>query len=122
MTDLIQLIGVYIASLVTLVLLPLIPAWITYRITPDQSLGAKGPLYGLSIRVTGAFTAYLIVLLVCMYTSRPVLSMIGASVNPAWVVKGRLLVHNTEGKDVTKEVQVRPRVIFEPDLFTVTNN
>ena len=45
------------------VCLPLIPAWIKYRVTPDQKLGLMGPFQGLTVKASGAFTAYVVVLL-----------------------------------------------------------
>jgi hypothetical protein len=45
------------------IVLPLLPAWATYRITPSQRLGLKGPFQGLTLNATGSFVAYLVVAL-----------------------------------------------------------
>lgn len=42
---------------------PLLPAWVTYLITPNQRLGLTGPLEQLTVRASGAFAAYVVLLL-----------------------------------------------------------
>jgi hypothetical protein len=45
------------------VLLPLIPAILSFKIFPDTTVTAKGPLKGLTIKAGGAFAGYLIIFL-----------------------------------------------------------
>jgi hypothetical protein len=45
------------------VLLPLIPAILIFKIFPDTTVTAKGPLKGLTFKAGGAFAGYLIIFL-----------------------------------------------------------
>src|SRR5882762_8944238 len=61
----------FLVVTVVFTLIPIVPAWLTYRITPNQTIGLKGPLQGLTVRATGAFAAYLIVLMIIVYSILP---------------------------------------------------
>ena len=50
------------ASLFDLVLVPMIPLIVIYRLFPDTAVAVTGVLSGLTVRATGAFAAYLILL------------------------------------------------------------
>jgi hypothetical protein len=43
------------------VLLPLIPAILIYRLFPDTKVAVSGPLAGLTMKASGAFAAYVII-------------------------------------------------------------
>ena len=44
-------------------LVPLLIAFVIYKLAPDKDLVAKGPFEGLNIKVHGPFVIYLVVLL-----------------------------------------------------------
>lgn len=52
-----------LVCMTTLVLLPIIPAYILYRTLPSRAM-VKGPFKGLNIQLSGAFGGYFLVLLV----------------------------------------------------------
>jgi hypothetical protein len=48
---------------VLFVLLPLIPALVTFKLFPDTRVAVSGPLSQVTVRATGAFAAYVVVVL-----------------------------------------------------------
>lgn len=112
--------ALYLLLLVTWVLLPLIPAWITYRITPHQSLGLRGPLSGLTLSASGAFAAYLVVLLISNGIFNRGADILGSLARPAWTLVADLVVKDREGK--TQQVppgQSLVNVTFVPNIHNV---
>jgi hypothetical protein len=98
-------------------LLPLLPAWITYRITPAQKLGLSGPLAQLTVRASGAFAAYLALLLV----SYPVVAkggmpIIGSMATPSvWTFKADIVAIDESGRQVSVPENVKELdVSFRP--------
>src|ERR1700690_2317258 len=68
------------------VLLPLAPSVLIYLIFPNTQVAASGPLAGLTIKASGAFAAYLIVLLVSALPVRSIQGLIEGSSNGYWRV------------------------------------
>lgn len=102
------------------VLLPLVPAWVTYRITPDQKLGLKGPLEALTMRVSGAFAAYLIVLLVMGAVVNKGLELVGSMLSPTWTVKAPVVIVDKDGAPIS-QLDSAPTltVSFKPDIHRI---
>jgi len=90
-------------------LLPLVPAWLTYRITPDQSLGLKGPFKGMTLRATGSFAAYFVVAAVLSQFTWPVgKSLVGkVAGDTTWVVTGKAALYDADGKPATQIPDLR---------------
>jgi hypothetical protein len=78
----------FIGILATWVAIPVLPAWLTFRITPNQRLALRGPLNGMSLRTGGAFSAYLVVfMLVTVFVWRVGAAVVGQMMNDAaWTV------------------------------------
>jgi hypothetical protein len=115
-------VALFVLVLGVWMMLPIIPAWLTYRITPDQKIGARGPLSELTVRTTGAFAAYLIVLLVAVpfinQAVRIIVEARTADLRPSWQIKGRLIVQDSQGKEINPRT-AEIRVEFKPELVTV---
>jgi hypothetical protein len=63
--DLGQTQSVFLVGLLLIwVALPLLPAILIYKLCPDGNVGLSGPLANLTVKASGAFAGYLIVLLV----------------------------------------------------------
>ena len=87
---------VYFLGMALAFLLPLVPAYVTYRISPQGKSFAKGPLKGLDIRVSGSFASYLITLLVVSPVSYSTLDKVDIYLQSkaqheesVWTIKGR---------------------------------
>jgi len=99
------------------VLLPLIPAIVIYLIFPNTKTSLGGPLSGLSIKSSGAFAAYFIVLLATF----PLLNMQNRNFNtvlrPSWVITGTVQIEDEEGREIDyDQAEVSPlRVTLNPD-------
>jgi hypothetical protein len=100
-------------------LIPLIPAWITYRITPDQKVGLRGPLEKLTVRASGAFAAYFILL----YFSHSLvatggLPIIGGMATPSvWTFKADIVAIDEAGKPIQIPESIQALdVSFKPDI------
>ncbi|WP_157649618.1 hypothetical protein [Burkholderia ubonensis] len=84
------------------IVLPLIPAWLTFKITPNQTLGLKGPLQGLTLSATGSFAAYVIVaMLLSIFTWPAGKSLLGRVMGDStWVIQGTVDLFNEKGQPV----------------------
>jgi hypothetical protein len=83
--------------------MPVLPAWLTFRITPDQRLGLTGPFQGLTLRASGAFSAYLILFLASSpFVWKIGTGLMGRMINDAtWTVSGNVRIYDAEGAPVT---------------------
>lgn len=100
----------HFALIITLwTILPLLPAWITYRITPDQNLGLKGPFQGMTLKATGAFVAYLVVASLLSIFAWPIGNLlIGKEASDSmWKITGRATIFDSEGKLATQLPDLR---------------
>jgi hypothetical protein len=108
----------YLIIVATLALLPLVPAWLTFKITPDQKLGLRGPLQGLTLNATGAFAAYLVVFLLLMVNQwtmgRIIIS--SALAETAWLVKGKPQFIGVDGQPVPAPDLALLQVKLSPPL------
>lgn len=79
------------------VLLPLVPAILIYLIFPKTQTGVEGPLSGLSIRASGAFAAYFIVLV----ATTPLLIRqnrnLEGLLHPTWTITGAIQLEDENG-------------------------
>ena len=118
-----------LAALLALLLLfscwlvvPLLPAWITYRITPDQSIGLKGPLEHVTVRAGGAFAAYLI-LLVLTYplVIQGGMSVVGSmAVTPVWTIHADVIAIGPNGEQIDMPENVQAMTVsFKPDIHKI---
>jgi hypothetical protein len=107
------------------ILVPLIPALLTYIIAPNRPVSAEGPLGGLTIKAGGAFAAYLIVLVftypLVNYQNK-MFSLLQdrqfqTSARPIWTITGSVLVQDETGRtappssDEAMEVTLQPPII-----------
>lgn len=82
------------------VLLPLVPAVLIYLVFPKSNVTMKGPLAGLTIRASGAFAAYFIVLLVTIPTLNRLNQNLENQFRPTWEVSGRVLLQDENGRNI----------------------
>ena len=94
------------------VLLPLIPAYIIYKQFPDTKVGASGLLGNLKVNSTGAFAAYIVVVVLGYFVVRHIQGLITFSVNQGstWKVSSKVVFQekNSDGnwvpaKDITDD-------------------
>jgi|SRR5580692_205307 hypothetical protein len=57
-----------LATLASIVLLPIIPAYFLFKALPSSTASVTGPLQGLQLKLGGAFAGYFAVLLLITYT------------------------------------------------------
>lgn len=89
--------------LVLTMLVPLIPAVIVFKLFPDTRVAASGPLSGLKVRTSGAFAAYLIVLVLATAMSKHTEDSIATMTSPSWLIEGKVIVKTPDGKVVDDE-------------------
>lgn len=82
------------------IVLPIAPAYFTYRITPDQVLGLKGPFQGMTLNATGSFVAYVVVAMLLSVFTWPVgRFLIGKlTAESTWVITGNAQLFDADGK------------------------
>lgn len=91
------------------IVLPLFPAWLTYRITPDQSLGLHGPFQGMTLRATGSFVAYIVVAMLLSVFMWPMGKFLLGKVagESMWIISGRAELYDENGKLTTQVPNLR---------------
>ena len=80
------------------VLLPLVPAVLIYLIFPRTEVGLAGPFSGLTIRASGAFAAYFIVLLATMPLLTRQNRNLESLMRPTWVITGSIQLEDEDGR------------------------
>jgi hypothetical protein len=109
-----------IALLLLAVILPLIPAVITYKLFPNTEVGLKGPLQGLSVRATGAFAAYVVVFLLLMPLEASFRNMIGGFLRPSWTIEADVALHDGNGEPIAgDELMTDAYVVLDPKLHRI---
>ncbi len=78
------------------VLLPMIPAILIYRLFPDTKVGIKGPLGNLTMKASGAFAAYIIVVLLGFFLIQNTHEQITDMVHSSQTIIG--YVHDGNGR------------------------
>lgn len=89
--------------LVLTMLLPLVPALLVFKLFPDTKVAASGPLSALKVKTSGAFAAYLIVLLLATVMSKHTEESISTMTSPSWLIEGKVVVKTPDGKVVEDE-------------------
>jgi len=90
------------------VLVPLIPAILIYKIFPETKVGTEGLLGQLKINATGAFAAYLVVIVVGYFIIQNIQKLINASSvdNTAWFVKSNVVLLEKQGDVFVKSTKM----------------
>ena len=83
------------------VLLPLVPAVLIYLIFPRTQVGLAGPFSGLTIRASGAFAAYFIVLLATMPLLTRQNRNLESLMRPTWVITGSIQLEDEDGRQLS---------------------
>lgn len=106
--------SVELAFIATLVILPLIPAVVLFKVLPSTG-EVSGPFKGLNVKFGGAFAAYLI-LFVCLLQIRPT----DFNHSHVWQVDGHITFERpqAEPKPNTNDIKVR---VTPPDLVVHGN-
>ena len=104
-------------------LLPLVPAVLTYKLFPDQAVGAKGILSGLKINTTGAFAAYVIAVLLGYQPFAKTQSLIDRMVVPTWTVKAVVQLTGQNNEAIDNQALLETMIIkIDPKLSRVSGN
>jgi hypothetical protein len=108
----------YLIIVATLALLPIVPAILTYKITPGQVLSLGGPFQGMTMNATGAFAAYLIVFFALLYNQwwvgRAIIEESFAET--AWVIRGTPKFVGADGGAVPAPDLTHTEVRLSPPL------
>ena len=89
--------------------LPLVPSWLTYQITPDQSLGLGGPFQGMTLRATGSFVAYVVVAMLLSVFIWPMGKFLVGKVagESMWIITGKAALYDENGTSTTRVPNLR---------------
>lgn len=77
----------YLFKAITLVILPLIPAVVIFKVFPTSRAGGEGPLGGIQWKLGGAFAGYVLVSLLLVIGMKVTPNEVDAEV---WTVTGRV--------------------------------
>jgi hypothetical protein len=83
-----------------LVLLPLVPAFILFKVLKSSG-EIRGPLYGLTLQLGGAFAGYFALLLVLLFSFKAYI--VPPPVHVVWTVKGQVVDQEQKPLDVTTD-------------------
>lgn len=125
--DLWMIILLGFALFALLVLLPLVPAVITYRISPDRPVVAQGRFDWLTFKTGGAFAAYLVTLVFSNLLGSDIMAMIRAEhsvrlSSPKRVVLDVQLL-DAEGNPLAVSLHdLQPIVRLDPEFYRAGTN
>jgi hypothetical protein len=88
-------------------LVPLVPAYIIYRVLPPSTVEVKGPFQGVEVKAAGSFAGYFVLLLASIL----VLKFVATPSPPqheVWSVKGKISVGGS------KNLKIESKTIIEP--------
>ncbi|RDJ98262.1 hypothetical protein [Cupriavidus lacunae] len=93
----------FVVITIVWIVLPLVPAWLTYKITPNQVLGLRGPFQGMTLNSTGSFAAYVIVGLILSTFIWPTGKVLLGRVmgDTTWHITGAVELYDANGERVT---------------------
>lgn len=99
------------------VLLPMIPAIVIYRLFPDTKVALSGPFANLTMKSTGAFAAYVVVVSLGFFLIKNTHTIIAGMVQPMWTIKATLELQDTDGKRLDDQSPLQYLEVFlKPDL------
>lgn len=104
---------------------PLIPSVLIYKIFPETSVAATGSLSNFKINASGAFAAYLVLVLagnlLLSDTQGRILDMRNL-IAPTWTIKGNLELRDSDDKIVDNQKMFdQVSVSVKPEIFTSAN-
>ena len=82
------------------VLIPLIPAIIIYKMFPKTTVGVNGLMGNLKINATGAFAAYIIVVVMGHFIIEKNHDMINNMDKSSWEVTSKIVLTDLDGKKI----------------------
>ena len=100
------------------VLLPLIPAVITFLLFPSTAVGVSGPLSYLKLNASGAFAAYLVIFVATTPLINSIKDTIGGFSRQFWTLKAEVRLLNSEGKEIRAD-NLLSKIRVQPSSFVV---
>lgn len=120
-----------IAFWILVQIVPLAVVWVTYKITPNQTVVTEGPLGGLNFKVVGALAAWILTVTLMTSNSDGVFSFImnnDQSKLKNWTIEGQILLLDQNGVpvsagadnvfDINKNLL---KLTMAPDTYRVEN-
>ncbi|MEI6847301.1 MAG: hypothetical protein WCK32_04565 [Chlorobiaceae bacterium] len=99
------------------VLLPMIPAIVIYRMFPDTKVALNGPLANLTLKSSGAFAAYVIVVILGFFLIKNTHTIIAGMVKPMWTITATLELQDANGKKLDDQAPLQfLEVLLTPDV------
>jgi hypothetical protein len=113
-----------IAMYILYVLLPLVPSVLIYRIFPDTKVSLTGPLAHLTLRASGAFAAYVVVVILCYFPVQRTEELIAGLAYPTWTVTGSVVLLDTANHPIPNQENMLKglRAITKPELVETSGN
>jgi hypothetical protein len=113
-------IGVWVLYL----LVPILPAVIFYKWFPDTKVAATGPLSGLTVKMSGAFAAYVITVFLGYYPMRETHAFIGSMLHPTWTIRAKVQLRDQNNKPISSSAATLQAlsIYVNPDMKEVTND
>lgn len=88
------------------ILLPIIPAFLFYKIIPTQRTDVNGKFSGLSFKLSGAFGGYFLMVFLLIYSFKGEVE--GPNSCEVWLVEANVEFINGEGSTSQLQLQVDP--------------
>lgn len=116
----IALAGISALILILVVILPLLPAILIYKIFPNTHIKASGTIGALTWNASGAFAAYMIVLAVIMLSPlKQLTSSVGGFYSPTWTVEMEIHGYDSDANP-TKFRNIE--VLLNPDMHRISED
>ncbi|NJB67152.1 hypothetical protein GGQ74_000792 [Desulfobaculum xiamenense] len=119
----------FIAFIAAALILPLIPAVVIYYLFPNTKVGLKGPLADFTLNATGAFAAYVVILIVFMALSQQYAKHeeVFSGRQRGWKVVANIRLLDRHARPITDHselcsVRERLRVALNPDGMVASDD
>jgi hypothetical protein len=107
------------------VLLPLVPAVLIYWLFPDSKVAMSGPFASLTVRASGAFAGYLIIVAATYSVTQRIENTIGGFQHSFWSVRGTITLLDSDNKtEITSDdllrklnIQTKPEILSAQSHF-----
>ena len=105
------------------VTLPMIPAVLIYRLFPDTKVAVSGPLANLTMKASGAFAGYVIVVALGFFLVKNTHAIIAGIAQPTWTIKAKVELRDKDGKRIDDNKLLKfVEVYLEPDPTSKEGN
>jgi hypothetical protein len=122
MTTEVGLSVIMLATYLFVVLTPLVPSILTYKLFPKTRVGLRGTVMGFTLRAGGVFAAYLALFLLTNSMTTRMFDMLGGFSKPSWTFFADIKAYDKNGNEVkSSDVLNSATLVLKPEIHSVSS-